>query len=116
MTAAGPAIIEPPVAARPAPATRPSRAGQSGYLPTLDGWRAIAILQVMSAHAQRSARLAWGNWATPLRWLDSLGGTGVRIFFAISGFLICTRLLSEYNAHGHLRLKVFYIRRVHRIL
>ena len=38
------------------------------------------------------------------------------IFFAISGFLICSRLLEEEQLFGHISLKGFYIRRACRIL
>ena len=44
------------------------------------------------------------------------GCTGVSIFFGISGFLICTRLLDEYSTSGRIGFKSFYIRRLHRIL
>src|SRR5687767_7045092 len=93
---------------------RPSKIGQAGYLATLDGWRAIAILMVVGSHAGRSIRDAWGLDSAMS--LQQYGGVGVHLFFAISGFLICFRLLSEYQDHGSLRLRDFYIRRVHRIL
>ncbi len=38
------------------------------------------------------------------------------LFFAISGFLICTRLLVEEEAGGVVSLRSFYIRRVFRII
>jgi peptidoglycan/LPS O-acetylase OafA/YrhL len=82
----------------------------SGYLPTLDGWRALAIVAVMFHHG---ALLHWGPFST--RWLYDFGGMGVQIFFAISGILICTRLLEEEKLTGSLHLKGFYIRRVLRI-
>ena len=44
-----------------------------------------------------------------------LGNYGVRIFFLISGFLITTLLLKEYDRTGHISLKNFYIRRSLRI-
>src|SRR5207248_5891757 len=37
-------------------------------------------------------------------------------FFAISGYLICTRLLVEEETTGSISLRSFYIRRVFRIL
>ena len=53
------------------------------YIPTLDGWRAIAILAVMSSHAiiPFAAAHPW------LRWMEQ-GAAGVDVFFALSGFLI----------------------------
>lgn len=44
------------------------------------------------------------------------GAKGVDLFFAISGFLICSRLLEEHQATGLISLKGFYIRRFLRIL
>jgi peptidoglycan/LPS O-acetylase OafA/YrhL len=41
---------------------------------------------------------------------------GVDIFFAISGLLICSRLLNEERRNGAISLKSFYVRRAIRIL
>ena len=84
------------------------------YLPTLDGWRAIAILMVVASHliTKHSA-----NQSSPLYGIAFRMGTlGVMLFFAISGFLICTRLLIEEESQGSISLRSFYIRRVFRIL
>lgn len=51
-----------------------------------------------------------------LNWFQKHGFVGVDIFFAISGFLICSRLLEEETAVGRISLKDFYIRRAFRIL
>ncbi len=48
--------------------------------------------------------------------LTRIGANGVSLFFAISGFLICSRLLEEQSAFGRISLKGFYIRRACRIL
>lgn len=48
-------------------------------------------------------------------WLFSTGGTGVSIFFVLSGFLITYQLLVEYETNKKVSLKDFYIRRVLRI-
>jgi peptidoglycan/LPS O-acetylase OafA/YrhL len=45
-----------------------------------------------------------------------LGTFGVMLFFAISGYLICTRLLVEEDTYGFISLRSFYIRRIFRIL
>lgn len=81
-----------------------------GYLPSLDGWRAIAILGVLLTHDT-----SWidGGSVKPL-WQD-LGGYGVNLFFAISGFLITTRILEEERLCGRFDVKGFYIRRFFRI-
>jgi peptidoglycan/LPS O-acetylase OafA/YrhL len=92
-----------------AQATRDSlaRHGRSSYVPTLDGLRAVAIVGVIVAHAGRPfVDPFWGD----------VGHIPVLIFFALSGYLITTRLLDEYDATGRIVLRDFYIRRVFRIL
>jgi len=93
--------------------SRPSK----DYRPTLDGWRAIAILMVMFAHGGSAMFAAGGRYANPtLDGLSQHGGFGVDLFFGISGLLICGRLLDENERTGGLSLGSFYIRRVFRIL
>lgn len=82
-----------------------------GYLPTLDGWRAVAIIGVILTHDRL---YSWGALST--RWLWEHGGNGVNLFFAISGLLICSRLLEEERVFGRISLRNFYIRRAFRIL
>ena len=74
--------------------------GERHYIPTLDGWRAVAISIVVIAHALHYA------WAVQ----------GVDVFFAISGYLICTNLLVERERKGDISLSDFYLRRAFRIL
>ncbi|HXI40052.1 MAG TPA: acyltransferase, partial [Bryobacteraceae bacterium] len=76
-------------------------------IPTLDGLRAVAILLVLISHAiDRTQHTG----------LAELGHAGVAIFFALSGYLITTRLLIEYRATGAISLRNFYVRRAFRIL
>jgi peptidoglycan/LPS O-acetylase OafA/YrhL len=84
---------------------------RAGYLPTLDGWRAIAIIAIIFHH---EFRYSWGPIGTG--WLNEHGRNGVDLFFAISGLLICWRLLEEESAFGHISLPKFYLRRAFRIL
>lgn len=83
-------------------------------IPTLDGWRALAILLVLWAHQ--------GNafYATPEAYLQGglfyFGTWGVPIFFGLSGLLITRLLLDEHAQTGRIDLKSFYIRRSFRIL
>jgi peptidoglycan/LPS O-acetylase OafA/YrhL len=89
----------------------------TGYLPTLDGWRAVAILGVMVCHACDALFHADGTYPNAfLHALTRHGALGVDIFFGISGFLICSRLLADNQRHGGISLKRFYIRRFFRIL
>lgn len=73
----------------------------NGYLPSLDGLRAVAILIVLAAH------FGLGKIVP--------GGFGVMLFFFLSGFLITRLLVAEYNDTGKLNLKRFYIRRLIRL-
>jgi peptidoglycan/LPS O-acetylase OafA/YrhL len=85
---------------------------EKSYIPTLDGWRAVAVIGVILYHSQAGLL----NSRSLLRKLASHGTLGVDIFFGISGFLICGLLLREYEAHGDISLRRFYIRRFLRIL
>ncbi len=84
----------------------------TGHLPTLDGWRGVAVLMVIAFHGFGAGRPA----------LKPLGGTGVSVFFALSSLLICNRLLAEYERRGtggagrRIDLRGFYVRRAFRIL
>lgn len=95
------------IAARPACWAESRQPTRSSYIPTLDGWRAIAISGVLLHHAFNP--LSYGG-------VFDLGELGVMLFFAISGFLITNRLLEESDCTGTLSLKNFYVRRAFRIL
>lgn len=91
----------------------------AGHFPTLDGWRAIAILTVMVHHAADSIKEAFpasrvANWVATF--FHNQGRYGVNVFFGLSGFLICSRLLFELRKHGKINLRAFYTRRGFRIL
>jgi peptidoglycan/LPS O-acetylase OafA/YrhL len=73
-----------------------------GYRPELDGLRGISILLVYIHHLYMP--LAPG------------GFLGVDIFFVLSGFLITSVLVEEWNRKGSIRLKDFYIRRALRLM
>ena len=89
----------------------------SNYLPTLDGWRALAILGVMICHSCDAFFHAEGPYPNAaLHAVTRHGALGVDVFFGISGFLICTRLIEEHKKNGCISLKRFYIRRAFRIL
>lgn len=70
----------------------------------LDGLRGVAILLVFTAHMQYQDF-----------WYFLHGGSGVTLFFVISGFIITTLLLREWDRDGRVSLKGFYIRRIFRI-
>jgi peptidoglycan/LPS O-acetylase OafA/YrhL len=80
-----------------------------GRIPGLDGLRAVSILIVLYAHGL-------GTHGMPsLPQVKVFGDLGVRTFFVISGFLITTLLVGEYEKRGRISLRDFYIRRVYRI-
>ena len=88
-----------------------------GRIPSLDGLRALSICMVMWGHLQGSRFYIPGLMDTRRDWhFTMIGGMGVRIFFVISGFLITTLLLQEFENRGTISLKQFYIRRALRIL
>lgn len=89
----------------------PARTSTStGYIRTLDGWRAVAVWAVIVYHSRWVYMAPFG-----LGFLHDFCARGVQLFFAISGILICSRLLEEQRLTGSISLKGFYIRRVFRI-
>ena len=90
------------------------RSQQQGYIPTLDGWRALSIGLVILHHSQ--VRCSIPVLAPLLQSLSQAGEVGVELFFSISGLLICSRLLDEESRSGAISVKNFYLRRFFRIL
>jgi peptidoglycan/LPS O-acetylase OafA/YrhL len=79
-------------------------------MPSLDGLRAISIALVLLGHL-RGTR----NFPLYKRVIGDTAHLGVVVFFVISGFLITTLLMHEYQLHGTISLKLFYARRAIRI-
>jgi peptidoglycan/LPS O-acetylase OafA/YrhL len=82
-------------------------------LPSLDGFRAVSISLVLLGHLA-------GTKFSPLgaglgQYTGDIGNLGVRVFFVISGFLITSLLLREWELSQRISLKDFYIRRLLRI-
>lgn len=84
------------------------------YQPSLDGLRGIAILAVMLYHVQiyiyRDAPIASGYLSF------GMGFLGVDLFFVLSGLLITTLLIQEWERSEQIDLRNFYIRRALRLL
>jgi peptidoglycan/LPS O-acetylase OafA/YrhL len=80
----------------------PRKGASLAYLPALDGIRGIGMLNIMGVHA--------GVWLTNggFYLLDS--------FFALSGFLITSLLISEWRKTDTIRLGAFWARRARRLL
>jgi peptidoglycan/LPS O-acetylase OafA/YrhL len=72
------------------------------YIPELDGLRGVAILMVMGVHGM-------------IPFMKG-GFIGVDIFFVLSGFLITTILIQEYNLHNSIDLGKFYLKRFLRLM
>jgi peptidoglycan/LPS O-acetylase OafA/YrhL len=100
------------ITAREAPQTRaagptPARASADPpassrrHITALDGMRGIAVLLVMLFHFKLG----------PFRG----GFVGVTVFFTLSGFLICSRTLSEVGRSGRFAVADFFERRVRRL-
>lgn len=90
------------------------RAASMRRIPSLDGLRALSIFLVLALHTlqrlEYTHHLPW-VWAAIFD-----GGTGVFIFFVISGYLITSLLLHEHDKRGTISLRGFYFRRAMRIL
>ncbi len=87
-----------------------SHAADRRSIPSLDGLRAISISLVLLAHASLLADFP--SWLRPASHFALLG---VRIFYVISGYLITTLLLREWDRKQQIDLRRFYLRRTLRI-
>ncbi len=74
----------------------------AGHVNGLDGIRAFAVLAVILSHAA-TAQFPGGFY-------------GVDVFFCLSGFLITSLLLAEWERRGTISLRQFWLRRARRLL
>lgn len=87
----------------------------SNRIPSLDGFRAISIAMVLFGHLSGTQRFPGRAASLVEGSLGDIAFLGVVVFFVISGFLITSLLMREYNETGAISLKQFYLRRVLRI-
>jgi peptidoglycan/LPS O-acetylase OafA/YrhL len=83
-------------------------------IPSLDGLRALSVAIVILSHTKS---LLPSPIAKSGLFRYAIGGGlhGVQVFFVISGYLITTLLLREYDRTGTVSFKRFYARRALRI-
>ena len=74
-----------------------------GYLPALDGLRAVAVVAVLLYHSYDLQMFRGGF-------------LGVDVFFVLSGYLITLVLVSGYRGAGRVDLRTFWLRRARRLL
>jgi peptidoglycan/LPS O-acetylase OafA/YrhL len=70
---------------------------RTGYLPGLDGMRALSVVAVLLYHAG-------------MPWLPG-GFLGVEVFFVISGYLITMLLVEEFERSRTIAVGRFWLRR-----
>lgn len=75
---------------------------KSRYIPALDGLRAFAVLAVIAYHLG-------------MQWAPG-GLLGVTVFFVLSGYLITSLLLIEWDNTDTIDLPQFWLRRVRRLM
>jgi len=97
----GDLALSPPVPPQPDP-DAPREEPNLSYIPALDGVRAFAVLGVMAYHGG-------------IPWLPA-GFLGVDAFFVLSGFLITSLLISEWQRRRTIALGHFWARRARRLL
>jgi peptidoglycan/LPS O-acetylase OafA/YrhL len=72
-----------------------------GYLAALDGVRGLMTFGVLTAHTRMAL------FPGAIIYMD--------VFFAMSGYLITSLLITEYRRHGSINLGKFYLRRFKRL-
>ncbi len=84
------------------PKPAPTKGPRLAYRPGLDGLRALAVAAVFLYHSR-------------IDWLPG-GFLGVDLFFVLSGYLITSLLLVEWEARNRIDLRGFWLRRARRLL
>jgi peptidoglycan/LPS O-acetylase OafA/YrhL len=94
------------------------------FIPEIDGLRFIAIITVLFYHLNTTLiRNVSGGFEgeilketyTELGWWMIRLDLGVKVFFAISGFILALPFIKAYDKHKQIDLKSYFIRRVTRL-
>ena len=93
----------------------PKTAHRTKHLPALDGLRAIALVSVLLHHYLPPLFAAGTPFRNAAHWALAMGGMGVDLFFALSGFLITGILIDAKGASASSFFGRFYKRRSLRI-
>jgi peptidoglycan/LPS O-acetylase OafA/YrhL len=96
------------------PEPLPAKVASLARIPSLDGLRALSIFLVIALHTLQRYSITHHVPLVLFGIFD--GGTGVYIFFVISGYLITSLLLNEQQKRNSISLRGFYFRRAMRIL
>ncbi len=93
--------------------------GKKNTIAVLDGVRGVAVLMVLVFHVNRlTGDNLWSRTAYPLATsISTAGGTGVTLFFVLSGFLLFMPFAKVllFKTRWPL-LRIFYMRRVLRVI
>jgi len=81
-----------------------------GHQPALDGLRGLAVGAVLLYHVGQAGNLAG------LHEVSQGGFLGVSAFLTLSGFLITSLLILEFESIGHISLGGFWSRRLRRLM
>jgi peptidoglycan/LPS O-acetylase OafA/YrhL len=93
------------------------------FIPQIDGLRFVAIMSVIGYHVRGICLFHFRTTAPGDAYDGSLiehamgvGHVGVRLFFAISGFILCLPFARQFSRGGRgVSLRQYYLRRVTRI-
>ena len=108
------------LAAAPAPVTLLTVRSAPTRIDQIDVLRGLSILAVLASHINLYVPLGNGpvNHYLPAWLVNGIttnGMSGVRIFFAVSGFLITTNCIRRWKSLGHVSIRGFYSLRFARI-
>lgn len=86
------------------------------YIKGFDALRAASIILVILTHLGMYEWLPDNHYCRTRVWQLVSGTTGVQVFFSISGFLITTILLLEFQRNGRIHFVGFFARRFLRLM